>query len=251
MRRKNLLKELGIQKQADTSCNALDIDTENIRQRVYTKLDFADTERKQTTMRSKKKILPLLIAATLTIGATAVAATGKISMWTGSSASRAAYTSLPTAEQVTKDIGYSPVLIDTFENGYCFKDGNIVKNSFKDDNANVIEKFKSVSFDYQKNGDVVSFEQQKFNSKLTPAGDIIAVREELKQNGRYVIVVGDSNIRGQSIPTAKVLAEIAEKNGYIFELSFKYVIRDRYLHLPRGNRGGIIKYDEILVLKKK
>ena len=27
---------------------------------------------------------------------------------------------------------------------------------------------------YQKNGDVVSFEQQKFNSKLTPAGDIIA-----------------------------------------------------------------------------
>ena len=55
MRRKNLLKELGIQKQADTSCNALDIDTENVRQRVYAKLDFADTERKQTTMRSKKK----------------------------------------------------------------------------------------------------------------------------------------------------------------------------------------------------
>ena len=98
MRRKNLLKELGIQKQADTSCNALDIDTENIRQRVYAKLDFADTERKQTTMRSKKKILPLLIAATLTIGATAVAATGKISMWTGSSASRADYTSLEDIE---------------------------------------------------------------------------------------------------------------------------------------------------------
>ena len=80
MRRKNLLKELGIQKQADTSCNALDIDTENIRQRVYAKLDFADTER----------------------------------------------------------------------------------------------KLKSVSFDYQKNGDVVSFEQQKYNSKLIPSGDIIA-----------------------------------------------------------------------------
>ena len=116
MRRKNLLKELGIQKQADTSCNALDIDTENVRQRVYAKLDFADTERKQTTMRSKKKILPLLIAATLTIGVTAVAATGKISMWIGSSASRADYTSLPTLEQVTKDIGYRPELIDTFKN---------------------------------------------------------------------------------------------------------------------------------------
>ena len=124
---------------------------------------------KQTTMRLKKKILPLLIAATLTIGVTAVAATGKISMWTGSSASRADYTSL---------IGYRPVLIDTFENGYCFKEGNIIKNSFKDGNANVIENFKSVSFDYQKNGDVVSFKQQKFNSKLTPSGDIIATVNE-------------------------------------------------------------------------
>ena len=43
MRRKNyekkkLLKELGIQKQVDISCNALDIDTENVRQRVYAKL---------------------------------------------------------------------------------------------------------------------------------------------------------------------------------------------------------------------
>ena len=109
-------------------------------------------------MRSKKKILPLLIAATLTIGVTAVAATRKISMWTGSSASRANYTSLPTSKQVTNDIGYRPVLIDTFENGYCFKEGTIIKNSFKDGNANVIENFKSVSFDYQKNGDVVSFE---------------------------------------------------------------------------------------------
>lgn len=77
-----------------------------------------------------------------------------------------------------------------------------------------------------------------------------AVLQNLKKNGRYVIVVGDSNIRGQNIPTAKILTEIAEKNGYSFELSFKYVIRDRYLHLPRAGRGGIIKYDEVLVIKK-
>ncbi|RHV23112.1 hypothetical protein DXB74_06995, partial [Ruminococcus sp. OM05-7] len=36
------------------------------------------------------------------------------------------------------------------------------------------EHVTSVSFDYQKNGDVVSFEQQKYNSKLIPSGDIIA-----------------------------------------------------------------------------
>ena len=55
MRRKNLLKELGIQKQADASLNALDIDTENVRQRVYAKLDFADTERKTNDYEIKKR----------------------------------------------------------------------------------------------------------------------------------------------------------------------------------------------------
>lgn len=83
------------------------------------------------------------------------------------------------------------------------------------------------------------------------AKNMIAVKESLKQGGYYTIVVGDSNIRGQVIPTAKVLEEIAVKNGYEYVLNFKYLIRDRYLHLPRGNRGGIIKYDEILVLKKQ
>lgn len=78
-----------------------------------------------------------------------------------------------------------------------------------------------------------------------------AVWKVLKRGGRYVIVVGDSNIRGQIIPTAKILTEIAERNGYLFDLSFKYVIRDRYLHLPRAGRGGIIKYDEVLVLERR
>lgn len=80
--------------------------------------------------------------------------------------------------------------------------------------------------------------------------NMISVRDSLKTGGHYVIVVGDSVIRNQPIPTGKILAEIASQNGYLYDLSFKYVIRDRYLHLPRGGRGGIIQYDEILVLKK-
>ena len=80
--------------------------------------------------------------------------------------------------------------------------------------------------------------------------NMAAVYQRLKHGGKYVIVVGDSNIRGQSIPTAKILAQISERIGYSFELSFKYVIRDRYLHLPRSGRGGIIKYDEVLVISK-
>ncbi len=81
--------------------------------------------------------------------------------------------------------------------------------------------------------------------------NMIEVRNHLKKDGYYAIVVGDSNIRGQTIPTAKILSEIAVSNGFRFDISFKYVIRDRYLHLPRGGRGGIIDYDEIIVLQKR
>ena len=42
--------------------------------------------------------------------------------------------------------------------------------------------------------------------------NLMAVKEALKPGGYYTIVVGDSNIRGQVIPTAKILQEIAEKN---------------------------------------
>ena len=77
-----------------------------------------------------------------------------------------------------------------------------------------------------------------------------SVHRSLKKGSKYVIVVGDSKIRGSNIPTAKILSEIAANLGYTFVLSFKYVIRDRYLHLPRGERGGIIKYDEVLVIEK-
>ena len=88
MRKQDLLRDLKINEQTDISGSALDIDTENIRRSVHAKLDFADSERKQMTMRSKKKLIPLLIAATLTIGVTAFAATGTISSWIGSSLSR-------------------------------------------------------------------------------------------------------------------------------------------------------------------
>lgn len=81
--------------------------------------------------------------------------------------------------------------------------------------------------------------------------NLIQVRNVLVPGGRYVIVVGDSTIRNQNVPTTKILTEIALANGYEFETVFKYIIRDRYLHMPRGNRGGIIKYDNILVLQKK
>ncbi|WP_174351712.1 DNA methyltransferase [Paenibacillus sp. JMULE4] len=72
----------------------------------------------------------------------------------------------------------------------------------------------------------------------------------LEDGGNYVIVIGDSTIRGIEIPTADILAVFGENIGFTLELKFQYVIRDRYLHIPRGDKGGLIKLDRIIVLRK-
>lgn len=106
----------------------------------------------------------------------------------------------------------------------------------------IVEKIKEVDV-RRAQITMTYFEDMAINMK--------AVHQSLKFGSKYVIVVGDSKIRGQNIPTAKILTEIAEEIGFSYVISFKYVIRDRYLHLPRGERGGIIKFDEILVIEKK
>lgn len=174
MNRKNdLFEELNIDKEQNDFCSPLDIDIRAVKQNVNAKLDSAYTERKSYTMKSKKKISLIAIAATLVLGITVFAASGIVSTWFSSSSSTPDYKSLPTAEQVAGDIGYEPVLIESFENGYTFKDGNIVKNNLKDENGNSVEKFKSVSFDYEKDGDTVIFAQDKVKSKIDISGDVV------------------------------------------------------------------------------
>jgi DNA modification methylase len=80
--------------------------------------------------------------------------------------------------------------------------------------------------------------------------NIISVKDLLKVNAHYVIVVGDSVIRDIEVPTHKILIEIAEKNGLILENTFSYIIKNRYLRIPRADRGGFIKYDWIIDFKK-
>ena len=174
MNKKNdLFEELNIDKKKTDLCNPLDIDIQTVKRKVNAKLDSAYTERKSVTMNSKKKISLIAIAATLALGITVFAASGIVSNWYSSSSSVPDYKSLPTPQQVTKDIGYEPVLIETFNNGYTFKNGSIVNNNLADDNGNSIEKFKSVSFDYEKDGDIVIFAQDKLNSETELQGEVI------------------------------------------------------------------------------
>jgi DNA modification methylase len=72
----------------------------------------------------------------------------------------------------------------------------------------------------------------------------------LKDNGHYVIVVGDSRIRGINVPTHEILIDIAKTNGFGLENVFSYIIKNRYLRIPRSGRGGLIKKDWVIDLVK-
>ena len=148
--------------------------SDEIQNRILEKAKKANYRKEGHYMKSKKKISLIAIAAALALGVTVFAANGIVTTWFSSSSSNPEYKSLPSAEQVKSDIGYEPVLIDTFENGYTFKDGSVINNNLADESGNSVEKFKSVSFDYEKNGDKVIFSQDKFNSELDTEGEIIS-----------------------------------------------------------------------------
>lgn len=72
----------------------------------------------------------------------------------------------------------------------------------------------------------------------------------LQEGGYYCVVVGSSKIRGFDVNTASILSEIAKEVGYKKKLEFAYIIRNRYLRIPRAGRGGFIPKDYVLVFKK-
>ena len=172
-KKRDLSKELNI-KSIENTPVALDISIDRIKAMVDSKIASASVERKSSTMKSKKKTFITAIAATLAFCITAFAASGMITTWFSSSSSIPEYESLPSVEQVKSDVGYEPVIIDTFENGYTFKDGSIINNKLADESGNSVEKFKSVSFKYEKDGDRVIFSQDKLDSKIDIDGEVVS-----------------------------------------------------------------------------
>ena len=188
--------------------------SDEIQNRILENVKKANYRKEGSYMKSNKKISLIAIAAALALGATVFAASGIVTTWFSSSSSKPEYKSLPSAEQVKSDIGYEPVLIDTFENGYTFKDGSVINNKLADESGNSVEKFKSVSFEYEKNGDRVIFSQDKFNSELDTEGEIISTF-----SGTDIYYFSYTN---KIVPTDYKMTEEdkkAEENG---ELVFSY-----------------------------
>ncbi|MEW4286691.1 DNA methyltransferase [Priestia koreensis] len=122
---------------------------------------------------------------------------------------------------------------DEVQNLSILNDSDLLKNLFTEiekvdaKRALIVKKF---------------FEDMKKN--------LISVHSKLRVDGKYCIVIGDSTIRKINIPSWKIIWDIAETLGFNIETYFSYVIQNHYLRIPRGEKGGKINKDYVLVLTK-
>lgn len=125
-----------------------------------------------------KEIYPAIAAAVLGNRTGAFAAGNLVTNWYASSSSNPDYTSLPTEKRCVKDVGFEPILISEFSNGYKFADGSIVKNELGGEDGSTVEKFKSLDFRYKKGSDTLCFTQEKYSADAEQAGEIAASKTE-------------------------------------------------------------------------
>lgn len=140
--------------------------------RILLKSREVNDKKERYTKMSKTKTILIAIAAVMVLGITALAASGDVMYWNTSSKQGADYTSLPTAEQCLEDVGFEPCLLEKFENGYTFAEGDIEKNTLKDENKNDVGSFGSIAFQYEKDGDTVIFAQYPYVFDGEVAGEV-------------------------------------------------------------------------------
>lgn len=121
----------------------------------------------------RKKAVLAAAAAVVAVSVTAGAASTLISYWTGSSSSNPDYTSLPTEAQCKKDVGFVPVLLEQFDNGYTFQGATVVENRAKNDSGDTIKRFSSLDMEYEKDGDVVTFSQGEYDLPAETEGTAV------------------------------------------------------------------------------
>lgn len=75
-----------------------------------------------------------------------------------------------------------------------------------------------------------------------------SMKSILRHGAHYIMVIGDSTLAGTSVPTHSLLISSAQRHGFRAASQFAYEIRNKYMHFPRGGRGGVVVHDWIIDL---
>ncbi|MDO5805546.1 MAG: hypothetical protein Q4Q51_04325 [Eubacteriales bacterium] len=153
---------------------------DDMRTRVLHRMAQENTKEVPISMfkHKKKRMAAAVIAATVVVGGSAFAFGGTaISRIFASSSASADYTSLPSAQQCQRDAGFTPALLQNFDNGFAFKDGVIVHNQEQNENGQTVNKYASLEFDYQKGDETVSLMQNSGASQEEETGSCAAQKD--------------------------------------------------------------------------
>jgi len=76
-----------------------------------------------------------------------------------------------------------------------------------------------------------------------------AARVNMKPGGIYALVIGESHIRGATVPTPQILASLFESHGFKSMGSCSYAIKRHYMKFPRRSNSGKINTDHVYCFK--
>ena len=136
--------------------NAFPNTPNNFKQRVRTTLNSLPEKEGYIKMESKKyktvsfkKKLVATVAATFVLGTTAFAS-GKLFSIVGSSSNIPTYRDMPSIEIINKDFGFTPNMVEKFNNGYEFDNAYTSNNEGYDESGNSLGKSKALRVAYVK-----------------------------------------------------------------------------------------------------
>ena len=122
--------------------------------------------------RSSKKLVSLIAAAAVLACLGTAFAAGGLGGWYSSTTIE--FESVLESAPITEELGFAPVLIDEFENGYSFVSGKGADNTVTEDDGSVKEEFKSAFFTYEKDGDEVWFSQDRSTGINVEKGELVS-----------------------------------------------------------------------------
>jgi len=122
------------------------------------KEDYMNFDTRKIKRSSRRLVCTALIAAVLALAGTAFAA-GLGGGWFVCSDTR--YDSVPEEAVLAQEVGYVPVVFESFENGYAYSSGTVEHNEVHKEATGDVKEFSSALFVYEKNGDEVYFSQYR------------------------------------------------------------------------------------------
>lgn len=138
-----------------------------------------DNEHKEvfSMLNYKKRMAAVVIAAAVVCGSAFAFGSTAISSMLASSSSTPDYTALPTVEQCEHDAGYAPVLVERFDNGYVFDNGNLVKGSLQNEDNETVEAYKGFTFRYNNGSENITLSQDKYTAETPESGICTAQKD--------------------------------------------------------------------------